>query len=157
MLSDTELLPHLICSSPVGGGGGTFGVVTRMTLATHELPETSGAVHLALRARPDEAHRRLLARFVDFYATSLCTPHWGEQVIARPDNRLQIRMVFQGLTRDEARAAWQPLIDFANANRADYEGQNRLIARALSARNIWLAAPRKVRPVAGRINGLAAD
>ena len=25
-------------------------------------------------------------------------------------------MVFQGLTQDEARAAWTPLIDFANAN-----------------------------------------
>jgi hypothetical protein len=110
-----------------GGGGGTFGVVTRVTLATHELPETFGAVHLALRARSDDAYRRLLARFVEFYATSLCNPHWGEQAIARPDNRLQIRMVFQGLTQDEAHAAWQPLIDFASANSADYEGQHTLV------------------------------
>ncbi len=27
-----------------GGGGGTFGVVTRLTLRTHELPETMGGV-----------------------------------------------------------------------------------------------------------------
>jgi FAD/FMN-containing dehydrogenase len=38
-----------------GGGVGTFGVVTRVTLATHELPTTFGAVHLDLRARSDEA------------------------------------------------------------------------------------------------------
>ena len=46
-----------------GGGGGTFGVVTRVTPATHELPRTFGALHADLRARSDEAYRRLLARF----------------------------------------------------------------------------------------------
>jgi FAD/FMN-containing dehydrogenase len=102
-----------------GGGGGTFGIVTRLTLATHRLPDTFGSASLALGARTDEAFRRLLARFVDLYATSLCNPHWGEQVRARPDNRLEVRMTFQGLTKDEARAAWTPLIDFANANATD--------------------------------------
>src|SRR5215470_10370643 len=120
-----------------GGGGGTFGVITRVALATHELPETFGAVRLALRARSDEAYRRLLARFVDLYATSLFNPHWGEKVVLRPDNRLQIQMLFQGLTQDEARAAWRPLIDFANDNSADYDGQDSLIALALPARYFW--------------------
>ena len=105
-----------------GGGGGTFGVVTRVTLATHELPRTFGALHADLRARSDEAYRRLLARFIDFYATSLWNPHWGERATARPDNLLQIQMVFQDLTQDEARAVWQPLIDFLGANSGDYEG-----------------------------------
>ena len=63
-----------------GGGGGTFGVVTRLTLATHELPKTFGAVFMSLQAHSDAAYRRLLARFVDLYATSLFNPHWGEQV-----------------------------------------------------------------------------
>ena len=122
-----------------GGGGGTFGVVTRLTLATHELPKTFGAVSATIRARSDEAYRRLLARFVELYATSLCNPHWGEQVRAQPDNRLEISMVFQGLTQSEARAAWKPLIDFANANAADYEGQNGLVVLALPARLFWNA------------------
>ena len=116
-----------------GGGGGTFGVVTRLTLATHELPASFGAVRLTLHARSDEAYRRLLARFVDLYATSLCNPHWGEQVNIGPDNRLRVSMEFQGLTSDEARAAWKPLIDFANANSADYEGQNALLAVTIPA------------------------
>ena len=120
-----------------GGGGGTFGVVTRLTLATHALPTVFGAVTLSLHARSDDAYRRLLARFVDLYATNLCNPHWGEQAIARPDNRLEIKMIFQGLTADEARAAMKPLIDFADANAADYAGQKSLAVVALPARDFW--------------------
>ncbi|HXQ12875.1 MAG TPA: FAD-binding oxidoreductase [Caulobacteraceae bacterium] len=122
-----------------GGGGGAFGVVTRLTLATHELPETFGTVNLTLHARSDAAYRLLLARFVDFYATSLFNPHWGEQVRAEPDNVLDVSMVFQGLTQDQARAAWKPLIDFANANSTDYIGQNSLSVAAVPAKLIWNA------------------
>ena len=120
-----------------GGGGGTFGAVTRLTLATHALPETFGAVNLTLHARSSDAYRRLLARFVDLYAAGLCNPHWGEQVTAGPDNRLQVAMVFQGLTRDQAGAAWKPLIDFANANAADYDGPQTFRVFALPARRFW--------------------
>ena len=120
-----------------GGGGGTFGVVTRLTLATHELPATFGTVHLDLQARSDEAYRRLLARFVDFYATSLFNPHWGQNALVRPDNRLQIQMVFQGLAQDEARAAWQPLIGFLKANGDDYAGVDSFQAHASPARHFW--------------------
>ena len=122
-----------------GGGGGTFGVVTRLTLATHVLPETVGAVDLTLRAHSDEAYRRLLARFLEFYAASLFNPHWGEQVTVGPRNHFNVSMLFQGLTADEARAAWKPLIDFANANGADYDGQDAFRVIALPARMFWNA------------------
>jgi FAD/FMN-containing dehydrogenase len=122
-----------------GGGGGTFGVVTRLTLATHELPQNFGAVRLALHARSDDAYRRLLARFIDLYAANLCNPHWGEQVTASSNNRLEVAMVFQGLTQDEARAAWKPLLDFVSANAADYEGQDSFSAVAVPARMFWNA------------------
>ena len=122
-----------------GGGGGTFGIVTRLTLATHPLPETFGGVNLTLQARSDEAFRRLLARLVDLCATSCCNPHWGEQVRARPDNRLVVMMTFQGLTKDEARATWKPLIDFATAHAADYNGQDSLEVAAVPARYWWNA------------------
>jgi len=120
-----------------GGGGGTFGVISRVTLATHELPKTFGAVQLTIHARSDEAYRRLIARFVDLYAANLCNPHWGEQARTGPDNRLVVSMVFQGLTPEQARAAWKPLIDFANANRVDYDGQEGLAVLSMPARNFW--------------------
>ena len=122
-----------------GGGGGTFGVVTRLTLATHELPLNFGAVGLALHAKSDDAFRRLLARFVDVYATGLFNPHWGEQVTAQGGNHLKVAMVFQGLTQDQARAAWKPLLDFVSANAADYEGLDSFSANAIPARMFWNA------------------
>ena len=122
-----------------GGGGGTFGVITRLTLATHELPKTFGAVNLSIHARSDEAYQRLMARFVDFAASNLCTPHWGEQVRVGPDNRLVVSMVFQGLGQDEAHTLWQPLLDFAKAHPEDYEGAESFAAQALPARLFWNA------------------
>jgi FAD/FMN-containing dehydrogenase len=122
-----------------GGGGGTFGVVTRLTLATHRLPETFGSVRWTLHARSDEAYRRLLARFIDLYATGLFNPHWGEQVYVRPDNRFGVMMAFQGLTQAQAQAAWQPLVDFVKANAADYEDQESFIAQEVPARYFWSA------------------
>ncbi|WP_426407313.1 FAD-binding oxidoreductase [Bradyrhizobium ganzhouense] len=120
-----------------GGGGGTFGVITRLTLATHPLPESVGAVSATLRARSDDAYRKLLTRFVAFCATSLCNPHWGEQVRAHPDNRLEVRMVFQGLTTNEARAAFKPLLDFVAAHPDDYAGMDSLEVAGVPARYFW--------------------
>ena len=63
-----------------GGGGGSFGVVTRLTLRTHELPEFFGGVFATIKASSDAAFRRLIGRFVGFYADNLFNPHWGEQI-----------------------------------------------------------------------------
>ena len=120
-----------------GGGGGTFGVITRTTLATHPLPETFGAVQANIHARSDEAFRRLLGRFVELYGQSLCNPHWGEQVRAGRNNRLVVQMVFQGLTLAQARAAWAPLAAFCNETPGDYEGQDGLRALVLPALKSW--------------------
>src|SRR5262249_32262739 len=83
--------------APKGGGGGSFGVVTRLTLRTYALPEFFGAAWGKLHAQSEEAFRRLLARFFEFYAASLFNPHWGEQVRIGPDYTLEISMVCQGL------------------------------------------------------------
>jgi len=136
-----------------GGGGGTFGVITRLTLATHPLPETFGAVRLSIQAKSGEAYRRLLARFVDLYAAALHNPRWGEQAHFGPDNKLDVQMVFNGLTPAEARAAWQPLVDFCKASPADYEGADSLLVLAMPARHFWdaeflkrFAPPRVIHP-----------
>jgi len=129
-----------------GGGGGTFGAVTRLTLATHPLPETIGAIDLTIRAKSDDAFRRLLARFVALAGDSLINPHFGEQARATPGNQLVISMTSQGISQAEARAAFQPLVDFANASPADYEGQTQFIVAALPARRFWDGAFMKQLP-----------
>ena len=120
-----------------GGGGGTFGAITRLTLATHPLPDTVGPVSLTLRAKSDDAFRKLIARLVDLYATNLCNPHFGEQVRFQPDNRVQVRMVFQGLAKDEVRAAFKPLLDFVEANASDYEGKDSFEVASVPAKYFW--------------------
>ncbi len=93
-----------------GGGGGTFGVVTRLTLRTWDLPEVFGHIALDVQARSDAAYRRLIGAFVGFYADALCTPHWGELARVGPDNRLRIAMNSQGLDEAAMRALWQPFL-----------------------------------------------
>jgi hypothetical protein len=94
-----------------GGGGGSFGVVTRLTLRTHELPALFGAAFAAVKANSDGAYKRLLERFVAFYQSSLFNPTWGETVSLRPGNVLEITMVFQGIDQERAAAVWKPFFD----------------------------------------------
>jgi hypothetical protein len=80
-----------------GGGGGSLGVVTRVTLRTRELPETFGAVFGAISAASDEDWRALVLEVLRFYREALFNPHWGEQVSFHGERRVDISMVFQGL------------------------------------------------------------
>ena len=95
-----------------GGGGGNFAVVTRVTLRTHDLPETFGALNVTLKAQSDEAFRALLEHFLAVYAANLMNPHWGEQAHVQGDNTLDVTMLSQGLGEVEMRAAWRPLLDW---------------------------------------------
>ena len=47
-----------------GGGGGSFGVVSKMTVRMHELPEFFGAANFTVKASSDDAYRRLIREFV---------------------------------------------------------------------------------------------
>jgi FAD/FMN-containing dehydrogenase len=125
-----------------GGGGGSFGVVTRLTLKTHELGEMGGGFDVTFKARSDDAFRKLVGAFVDLAAGALINPNWGESVQIRPSNQIKVSMVFQGLTGTQAKAAWKPLLDFAAASPADYsvEGPS---AASQPMREWWNFAPLK--------------
>ncbi|MDB5859082.1 MAG: linked oxidase domain protein, partial [Ramlibacter sp.] len=104
-----------------GGGGGSLGVVTRLTLRVHPLPEDFGAVNLTIKASSDAAYRRLIGLVVDFYRTSLMNPSWGEQIRFRPDTVLKVSMVFQGLDRGQAQAVWKPFLEAIDRAPADFD------------------------------------
>jgi FAD/FMN-containing dehydrogenase len=118
-----------------GGGGGTFGVVTRMTLRTHALPEYFGGVFGEITAASNDAFKALIARFIAFYRERLFNAHWGETVSLREGRQLHLSMVFQGLDRAQAQAAWTPFLDWVRAS-GDYTFKEPTIM-AVPARRFW--------------------
>jgi FAD/FMN-containing dehydrogenase len=93
-----------------GGGGGTFGIVTKVTLQTHELPKTFGDVSVTIKAKSDAAFRKLIVDFLRFYSASLFNPHWGESVNFRRSNTLSVNMVFAGLDKETAEGLWRQFL-----------------------------------------------
>jgi FAD/FMN-containing dehydrogenase len=120
-----------------GGGGGSLGVVTRVTLRTRELPEFFGAVVLTIKAASDAAYRRLIGQVLGFYAERLFNPSWGEQIVFRREHVVEIRMLFQGLTQGQAESAWRPFLEWIDASPGDFSVQGRPLIAALPARRFW--------------------
>ncbi|BBK36960.1 FAD-binding protein [Allostella sp. ATCC 35155] len=120
-----------------GGGGGTFGVLTRLTLATHPLPATFGAVSASVRARSPQAFHRLIADMLQFYSEHLHNPHWGEQIAFRPNDTLSIALLFQGLEEDAVRRLWQPFFDRLTASPGDFVLESPPVVLAVPARRLW--------------------
>ncbi len=99
-----------------GGGGGSWGVVTRLTLRTHELPEFFGYAAGTIKAKSDAAFQKLIARFIGFYHDNLFNPHWGESVKITPENTLELSMVCQGLDNRQTSDVWQPFFDWVKSS-----------------------------------------
>jgi len=120
-----------------GGGGGSFGAITRLTLKTHALPDWAGAAIFTVKAMSGVAYRELVRAFVRFYAEHLLNPHWGESVYFRRDDTFAVSMVSQGLDKAAAQAAWQPFLDWIAASPQDYRFGGTPVITAMPARNWW--------------------
>jgi FAD/FMN-containing dehydrogenase len=130
------------CTNPdlfwaLKGGGGGFGIVTRVTLRTHTLPEFMGGVFATIKASSDEAYQRLIAKALEFYSQSLFNPHWGEQLGFGPGGVLSIAMVQQGLDQHEAEATWRPFFDWVSASGQDFSIVSAPRIASLPARRFW--------------------
>jgi FAD/FMN-containing dehydrogenase len=120
-----------------GGGGGSLGVVTRVVLHTHDLPAVFGGAGARIKASGEPAFRRLVARFLGFYAQALMNPGWGEQASIQKDNLLKISMVSQGVGEAQAAALWAPFFDWVKASPADYAFVRGPFVYAGDARDWW--------------------
>lgn len=119
-----------------GGGGGSFGVITRLTFRTHDLPDMIGGVSGTLQADSDDAYAALVAQLLRHFRDRLCNPHWGESMEFHGDRRVDLKMLFQGIDDDAAKATWQPLLDWVAARPA-YRWSEPFWAKALPARRFW--------------------
>jgi hypothetical protein len=136
LIANASMNPDLFWALK-GGGGGSFGVVTKVTLATYELPAFFGRVEGLIKANSDDAFRNLIGAFMRFYHEKLFNRHWGESVTFQADNALQINMAFQGLDQSQAEAAWIPFLDFLAGSPRDFVLVEAPKAHAIPARHYW--------------------
>jgi FAD/FMN-containing dehydrogenase len=120
-----------------GGGGGTFAVVSKMTLRTHDLPEFFGVATFKVKAASDDAYKRLLLEFVSFYKEHLFNDRWGEQVHLKPDNTLEVSMLSHGLDGEQVKKAWQPFMDWIAQSSNGCSIQGRANLGSIPARHYW--------------------
>jgi len=120
-----------------GGGGGSLGVITKVTLRTRELPEFFGGAFGKIKAASDDAFRKLIARLIGFYNDALFDRHWGEQIEFKRDNSVDIHMVFCGLDQKRAQEVWQPFIKWLGESSQDFTVESPLTVLALPARHFW--------------------
>ena len=120
-----------------GGGGGTFGVVSKMTVRVHDLPEWFATASFKVTAHSDEAFHRLVRKFVSFYQEHIYNDRWGEQFHVRPNNELEIAMLGHGVNAEQAQQLWQPFLDWVKNSPDGYSLKRPVNIGAVPARHYW--------------------
>jgi len=120
-----------------GGGGGTFGVISKLTLRVRDLPEFARGANFTVEASSDAAYRRLIRQFVGFYREALFNDLWGEQACFSPDNNLEISMVQLGLDTEQAQKVWQPFFHWLAQSPRDHTIASELVVGSMPFRHWW--------------------
>jgi FAD/FMN-containing dehydrogenase len=143
VLADGSVLLANECKHPdlfralKGGGGGSFGVVTKLTLRTRELPEYFGAASGRLSANSDEAFKKLIEKIMRLYRDRLLNPAWGEQIVFHSNKSVSVKMLFHGLGKNQAQEAWQEFENWSKDNASDYTWTEPFQIMLLPARHLW--------------------
>lgn len=130
------------CTNPelfwaLKGGGGSLGVVSRVTLRTHELPAHFGVVRMKVFAKSDQAYRRLIEQILAYYSGHLFNRHWGEKLIFETGNTLAISMLFQGIDKQQAVEAWRGFLAWLQQFPDDFSLNAPPMFLAVPARKLW--------------------
>lgn len=120
-----------------GGGGGSFGVVTRLVLRTRELPEFFGVVFGRIKANSDDEYKKLIEKMMIQYRDKLFNPAWGEQIRFHSDRSISLSMLFHGLTKVQAQTAWQDFVNWTKENESGYSWTEPFGIITLLARHMW--------------------
>lgn len=117
-----------------GGGGSTFGIVSRTTLLAHPMPTRVGIVAGTVTASDDAAYRDLITDFVTFYPDALNNERWGEQIRFHRGNAVELAVTFLDTPRAEAEATWSPFLD---GLRKDARFQVDVVFREMPFARLW--------------------
>ena len=124
-----------------GGGGGTFGVVTRLTLRTHDLPDIFGVVNMTVQATFGRAFRRLIAPLRRFLRRQACSTRIGAK--SSPSGRTtgsRSSWCSRASTQARNRGALAAVHRWVAKAAGRFQRQARALIRAGPARLRWDAA-----------------
>ncbi len=105
-----------------GGGGGTFGVVSKLTMRTYPAPHTLSRVSGIITADSDADFRRLLGRLA-LVLPSLCDDHWGEHIALAFSNVAEFGLLAGNLPDEQVQALWAPFLEWVTAQPDAYRCQ----------------------------------
>jgi len=120
-----------------GGGGGSFGVVTKLTLRTRQLPENFGAVFGSIKAKDDSSYKKLIEEILNLYKDQLFNRHWGESISFQNDNSVDFSMLFHGLTLQQAKNSWEKFESWVKEMPNNYTFETPLTIIEIPARHLW--------------------
>lgn len=118
-----------------GGGGGSFGIVTKATMRTYELPKYFGWLQGDIVAKSDDAFKELIEKFLHFYHDNLNNEYWGEQIKINGNNTLEFSLAFLGLNKKEAEKVWLPFNAWLEENNTKFVTKLKFIV--IPGRKMW--------------------
>jgi hypothetical protein len=87
-------------------------------------------------AADDASWRELVRGMIDFYATTLFNPKWGEQIAFR-DRRMSVTMVCHSLSEADIERTWAQFMDWLKSRPGSFKLAQAPLAVALPGAGFW--------------------